>query len=155
MGSTRRAAIDIGTVTTRLLVADVVEGRVDEVSRTTIVTHLGRGLHGSGSLQPDAIERVAAAVASFSREIASLGVEQVSAVATAAGVEPVIGGKPHAPMADLIAKMISTPQRPFDPTRVVMVGDDIGMTKENIQLIHVSFPVFAILGDIQIVENYI
>jgi 4-nitrophenyl phosphatase len=47
----------------------------------------------------------------------------LAAVATAAGVEPVIGGKPHAPMADLIATTISTPDRPFDPTRVVMVGD--------------------------------
>lgn len=47
----------------------------------------------------------------------------LAAVATASGVEPVIGGKPHQPMAELIARMISTPERPFDPTRAVMVGD--------------------------------
>ncbi len=47
----------------------------------------------------------------------------LAAVATAAGVEPVIGGKPHAPMAELIAQLLSTPQQAFDPTRTVMVGD--------------------------------
>ena len=47
----------------------------------------------------------------------------LAAVATAAGVEPVIGGKPHGPMADLIARLVSTPERVFDPTCAVMVGD--------------------------------
>ncbi len=47
----------------------------------------------------------------------------LAAIATAAGVEPVIGGKPHEPMADLIARMLSTPERAFDPTCAVMVGD--------------------------------
>ncbi|HYN32192.1 MAG TPA: HAD-IIA family hydrolase [Ilumatobacteraceae bacterium] len=47
----------------------------------------------------------------------------LAAIATAAGVEPIIGGKPHEPMADLIARLLSTPERPFDPTCAVMVGD--------------------------------
>jgi glycerol-1-phosphatase len=47
----------------------------------------------------------------------------LAAVATASGAEPVIGGKPHEPMAQLIVRLLSTPQRPFDPTRAVMVGD--------------------------------
>jgi len=45
MSETRRlAAIDIGTVTTRLLVADVGPGGVTEVERSTDITHLGEGL---------------------------------------------------------------------------------------------------------------
>ena len=47
----------------------------------------------------------------------------LAAIATAAGVEPVIGGKPHEPMADLIARLVSTPQTTFDPSSTLMVGD--------------------------------
>jgi 4-nitrophenyl phosphatase len=47
----------------------------------------------------------------------------LAAIATAADAVPVIGGKPQQPMADLIATTIGTPEQPFDPSRVVMVGD--------------------------------
>lgn len=80
----RKAAIDIGTVTTRLLIADVSGSRVDELLRRTIVTHLGEGLHDTGVLSADAIGRVADAVAGFMRDIAEAGVEDVVAVATSA-----------------------------------------------------------------------
>lgn len=80
----RKAAIDIGTVTTRLLIADVSGSRVDELLRRTIVTHLGEGLHDTGVLSADAVGRVADAVAGFMRDIAEAGVEDVVAVATSA-----------------------------------------------------------------------
>ena len=80
----RRAAIDIGTVTTRLLIADVDDGRVSEVLRRTTVTHLGEGLHATGSLDDGAVSRVVEAVAGFAADIAHLGVEETSAVATSA-----------------------------------------------------------------------
>lgn len=80
----RRAAIDIGTVTTRLLIADVSGHRVDELLRRTVVTHLGEGLHLTGELSADAIGRVADAVAGFMRDIAEAGVEEIVAVATSA-----------------------------------------------------------------------
>ena len=47
----------------------------------------------------------------------------LAAVTSASGVEPVIAGKPHQPLASLVASMLATEQRPFDPKRVVMVGD--------------------------------
>ena len=57
--SARRAAIDIGTVSTRLLIADVgADGTVDEVLRRTIITHLGEGLTSTGHLSDAAMERV-------------------------------------------------------------------------------------------------
>lgn len=83
-GLMRRAAIDIGTVTTRLLIADVVDGRVEELLRRTTVTHLGEGLHSSGVLGEAAMARVAEAVAGFVRDIESSGVEETVAVATSA-----------------------------------------------------------------------
>ena len=47
----------------------------------------------------------------------------LAAVATASGVDPVIAGKPHRPLASLVASMLATPQHPFDPQRVLMIGD--------------------------------
>ena len=84
-GPRRRAAIDIGTVTTRLLVADVTpDGRIAEVARRTQVTHLGRGLLATGELSSQGIDSVAETVASFMSLVAQLEVDEVFAVATSA-----------------------------------------------------------------------
>lgn len=47
----------------------------------------------------------------------------LAAVATAADTDPVIGGKPHQPMADLIADLLAADDRPVDPATTLMVGD--------------------------------
>jgi 4-nitrophenyl phosphatase len=47
----------------------------------------------------------------------------LAAIATASGVEPVIAGKPHSPLATLVASMVSDGDGAFDPTRTLMVGD--------------------------------
>jgi exopolyphosphatase / guanosine-5'-triphosphate,3'-diphosphate pyrophosphatase len=80
----RLAAIDIGTVTTRLLVADVSDDGIDEVIRSTDITHLGIDLAASGRLSAAAIGRVRDVVAGYAETIAGLNVESVSAVATSA-----------------------------------------------------------------------
>jgi len=80
----RLAAIDIGTVTTRLLIADVSESGVDEVARSTDITHLGQDLTTTGRLSPDAIERVRTVIAEYADTIREYAVEHVSAVATSA-----------------------------------------------------------------------
>ena len=62
----RYAAIDIGTVTCRMYVADVdEEGRLHEVDREYAITNLGEGVDDARELQPQAIERVAAAIEGF------------------------------------------------------------------------------------------
>lgn len=81
---TRVAAIDIGTNTTRLLVAEVGEGRVDELARRSVVTRLGEGVDARRLLLPASIERVHAALDGFRHEIDALGAEQTLAVATSA-----------------------------------------------------------------------
>jgi len=83
-GTERRAAIDIGTVTSRLLVADVTDGVVDEVVRRTVITHLGEGWTSSQTLSAPGIGRVADAVRSFAEEARSLGATRTVAVATSA-----------------------------------------------------------------------
>ena len=46
----------------------------------------------------------------------------VAAIATASGVEPVVAGKPHPPMGEVVRRMV-LPDGELDPTSVVMVGD--------------------------------
>ncbi len=85
MGTERRAAIDIGTVTARLLVADVDGNhRVEQIARRTVITHLGEGLTESGRLSAAGMRRVADAVERFVTEARELGAERVIAVATSA-----------------------------------------------------------------------
>jgi len=80
----RIAAIDIGTVTTRLLVADVTDDGIREVERSTDITHLGEGLTASGRLGTDAMHKVADIVARYRSRIEALGVERTTAYATSA-----------------------------------------------------------------------
>ncbi len=65
----RYAAIDIGTVTCRMLVADVdEEGKLHELRREYAITNLGEGVDATGVLKPEAMRRVADVVAHY-REI--------------------------------------------------------------------------------------
>jgi exopolyphosphatase / guanosine-5'-triphosphate,3'-diphosphate pyrophosphatase len=80
----RVAAVDLGTNSTRLLVADVDEGRVEEVVRRTIVTRLGEGVGRRRRLLPLPVARVRNALTDFRRELESLGAERTLAVATSA-----------------------------------------------------------------------
>lgn len=85
MGTPRRlAAIDIGTVTTRLLVADVGDAGIAEVARSTDITHLGEGLTATGSLSPEAMARVGAVIAGYAATMRELQVERFQALATSA-----------------------------------------------------------------------
>src|SRR5436190_22829032 len=62
---TRIAVIDIGTNSTRLLVADVNGDEVRELERRSTVTRLGRGVDTSGTLAGEAIDDVCDAVDSY------------------------------------------------------------------------------------------
>jgi exopolyphosphatase/guanosine-5'-triphosphate,3'-diphosphate pyrophosphatase len=66
----RTAVIDIGTNSTRLLIADVTpDGRVTEIVRRSVVTRLGAGVDAERALSREACERVYAALAEFRAEI--------------------------------------------------------------------------------------
>lgn len=82
--SRRVAVVDIGTNSTRLLVADVHRGRVSEVERRNRVTRLGRGVDYSGQLSADAIEAVCETVGQYVLLIGELGVESTTVIATSA-----------------------------------------------------------------------
>jgi exopolyphosphatase/guanosine-5'-triphosphate,3'-diphosphate pyrophosphatase len=80
----RVAAIDLGTNTTRLLVADVVDGGVREVHRETRITRLGEGVDARKRLLPVAIARVRNALSDYRRVLESLDAERALLVATSA-----------------------------------------------------------------------
>jgi len=83
-GGKRVAVIDVGTNSTRLLVADVADGRVSPVERRSTVTRLGRGVDLSGHLASEAIEDVCAAIGGYVGMLQELGAENVDVIATSA-----------------------------------------------------------------------
>jgi len=80
----RVAAVDLGTNSTRLLVAEVEDGRVTEVVRRLAITRLGEGVDEHHELHPAPIARVHAVLDGYAREAETLGAERTLAVATSA-----------------------------------------------------------------------
>ncbi len=88
--TTRVAAIDCGTNSIRLLVADLPDpsdgssAPLRDVSRRMEIVRLGQGVDAIGRLAPEAIERTRVALADYAAEIEKLGVERVRMCATSA-----------------------------------------------------------------------
>jgi exopolyphosphatase/guanosine-5'-triphosphate,3'-diphosphate pyrophosphatase len=81
----RVAVVDIGTNSTRLLVADVENTRVThEVARESIVTRLGQGVDATNTLADEAIERVFDVLDRYRAQIDELDVAHTIAVLTSA-----------------------------------------------------------------------
>jgi len=80
----RVAAIDCGTNSIRLLIADITGGNFKEVLRTMEIVRLGQGVDQNKSFHPDAITRTLSAVEKFAQLIASKGVEKIRFCATSA-----------------------------------------------------------------------
>jgi exopolyphosphatase/guanosine-5'-triphosphate,3'-diphosphate pyrophosphatase len=80
----RVAAVDLGTNSTRLLVADVVDHVVVEVARRLTITRLGAGVDVERRLDAQAVARVRTCLDGYSAEIDALGVERTLAIATSA-----------------------------------------------------------------------
>jgi len=78
------ACIDIGSNTTRLLVADAGKGRLRELVTQRAFTRIGKGLPEGGEIPGKKISETAEVVASQARVAREVGAEQVVAVATAA-----------------------------------------------------------------------
>lgn len=103
----RVAAIDCGTNSIRLLIADVEGENFREVVREMRVVRLGEGVDKTGSFSQEAIERTLAAVAEYAQIMASKGVEDIRFCATSAardaknrmvfinGVKELIGVEPE------------------------------------------------------------
>ena len=80
----RVAAIDCGTNSIRLLIADIDGNNSREITRQMEVVRLGQGVDKTGAFHPDAIARTLAAVDLYAAEIAKRGVEKIRFCATSA-----------------------------------------------------------------------
>jgi len=108
----RVAAIDIGTVTTRLLVADIDPARrIHEVERSTDITHLGENVNDTGVLSEAAMQRVATVIGRYSERVEALRVDTVGAIATSASRDAANGER----FLELLAERGIRPQ--------IVVGD--------------------------------
>src|SRR5512133_130543 len=83
---TRVAAIDCGTNSIRLLVADVdpEAGTLVDLVRTMQVVRLGQGVDRTGRIAPEAMARTLAATTAYAATCTDLGVERIRFVATSA-----------------------------------------------------------------------
>ncbi|MEV5238840.1 Ppx/GppA phosphatase family protein [Streptomyces cinnamoneus] len=83
---TRVAAIDCGTNSIRLLIADAdpATGELTELDRRMTIVRLGQGVDRTGRLAPEALERTFAACREYATVIKELGAERLRFVATSA-----------------------------------------------------------------------
>jgi exopolyphosphatase/guanosine-5'-triphosphate,3'-diphosphate pyrophosphatase len=80
----RIAAIDLGTNTALLTIADVAGGRATAIDERAEIVRLGQGLDRTGALDPAAIERTLAVLVDFAAAVKSYGCQRFVAVATEA-----------------------------------------------------------------------
>lgn len=103
----RVAAIDCGTNSIRLLIADIHDGQFKEVHRQMEVVRLGQGVDKNKAFDPEAIERTLKVTGEYARVIAAKGVEKIRFCATSAtrdasnrqifidGVKAILGIEPE------------------------------------------------------------
>jgi exopolyphosphatase/guanosine-5'-triphosphate,3'-diphosphate pyrophosphatase len=143
--ATRVAAVDCGTNSVRLLIADIVDGRLTDLERRMEIVRLGQGVDETGRLAPEALDRTFAAMRGYAKLIAAHDVTgspiKTRVVATSAtrdatnrddfvrgvidifGVEPeVISGDEEARLSFIGATKDLAALRPMRPYLVVDIG---------------------------------
>lgn len=80
----RVAAIDLGTVSSRLMLATVRDGSIEHARKRTVITDLGAGVDATGRFSEDAVARVVEACRGFVDELHAFGAEAVSTTLTSA-----------------------------------------------------------------------
>ncbi len=168
-GAARRAVIDIGTNSIKLLVAEVDGAEVRPVFETSEQTRLGRGFYRTQQLQSDAIHTSLQAVRKFAEQARSLDASAIRLIATSAvrdarnsaeftaGIRSctgldveVISGEQEADWA--FAGVSSLPRLSGHPLLVLDVGG--GSTEFVIgQKQHVSFKQSYPLGTVRLMEQ--
>jgi exopolyphosphatase/guanosine-5'-triphosphate,3'-diphosphate pyrophosphatase len=138
---TRVAAIDCGTNSVRLLLADIADGRLTDLERRMEIVRLGQGVDQTGRLAPEALERTFAAMRGYAKLIDAHDTEKIRVVATSAtrdaenradfvsgvvdifGVVPeVISGEEEAQLSFVGATRDLVELRPPRPYLVVDIG---------------------------------
>ena len=139
----RVAAIDCGTNSIRLLIADIENGTLTDVVRTMVIVRLGEGVDKTGEFSQAALARTFAAIETFALLISQYQPERVRFVATSAsrdvlnrgefmdgvlsrlGIEPdIISGDEEAELSFLgaTADLVNEQEPPAAPYLVVDIG---------------------------------
>ncbi|GAA3126302.1 Ppx/GppA phosphatase family protein [Planomonospora alba] len=179
---TRVAAIDCGTNSVRLLVADVHSDSLHEVERRMEIVRLGQGVDETGRLAPEALERTFAAMRGYAALIEGHGATAVRVVATSAtrdaanrqdfadgvreifGVEPeVVTGAEEAELSftgatgDLVSLSpetgLPTPVGTRPPYLVVDIGG--GSTEFVIGSTHAEAALSVDIGCVRLTERHL
>src|ERR1700689_5618446 len=80
----RVGAIDCGTHSIRLLIADALDGRLRDVHREMRIVRLGQGVDATGRFAPDALQRTRSALVDYAALCTTHGVDRIRMVATSA-----------------------------------------------------------------------
>src|SRR5215210_6759873 len=78
----RVAAIDVGTNSTRLLVAEARADGFRSVERRMVITRLGQGVDRTGVLASDALKRTLSTIADYAATCGELGVQRIRVTGT-------------------------------------------------------------------------
>jgi exopolyphosphatase/guanosine-5'-triphosphate,3'-diphosphate pyrophosphatase len=169
----RKAVVDIGSNSTRLLIAELHEGRVTgELDRRTTVTRLGAGVDADGRLSDDGMQRVFAVLDEYHDAIERLDVDAGVAVMTsavrdstngeqfAAEVQRRYGLEPHVLTGDQEATLTylgATSERdPADTTPTLVLDIGGGSTEMVIGTGHeASFHVSTQAGVVRQTERHL
>jgi exopolyphosphatase/guanosine-5'-triphosphate,3'-diphosphate pyrophosphatase len=169
----RTAVIDIGTNSTRLLIADTDGDRVTgELERESVVTRLGKGVDADGSLNEKAMQRVYSTLEDYRKRIDRHEVDRAIAVLTSAVRDAANGQEfahvvkerfelePHILTGDQEARLTflgATSERdPDDPTPTLVIDIGGGSTEMVIGTGHeVSFHVSNQAGVVRQTERHI
>ncbi|MFG1947884.1 exopolyphosphatase [Nonomuraea sp. NPDC048826] len=176
----RVAAIDCGTNSVRLLVADVGEGVLADVERRMEIVRLGQGVDRTGRLAPEALERTFGAMRGYRKLIDQHGATATRVVATSAtrdaanrqeftdgvreifGVEPeVISGSEEAELSFTgatkglvrLSPETEVPQGPLPPYLVVDIGG--GSTEFVVGSEHAESALSVDIGCVRLTERHL
>ncbi|MDH6198938.1 exopolyphosphatase/guanosine-5'-triphosphate,3'-diphosphate pyrophosphatase [Mycobacterium frederiksbergense] len=110
MGLNRVGAIDCGTNSIRLLIADVVDGKLRDVHREMRIVRLGQGVDATGKFAPEALARTESALADYAALMAEHSVTAVRMVATSAARDAGNRDEFFAMTARLLGKVVAGSQ---------------------------------------------
>jgi exopolyphosphatase/guanosine-5'-triphosphate,3'-diphosphate pyrophosphatase len=176
----RVAAVDCGTNSVRLLVADVSDDTLTEVERRMEIVRLGQGVDETGRLSAEALERTFAAMRGYQQRIELHGAKATRVVATSAtrdaanrqafadGVRQIFGVEPEVVSGDEEAELSFTgatrgllhlspetelPEGPMPPYLVVDIGG--GSTEFVVGASHAEAAISVDIGCVRLTERHL
>jgi len=164
------ASLDIGTNSTRVLVARPVDGKLDIVDRRNTITRLGQGVGANGRLADEAVERTLACLRDYRAILDEHGVERLRVAATSASrdaanrdelfdaVEEVVGVRPELLSGDDEGRMsFLGATGDLDPARGPFLIVDIGggSTEFILGTDHVEGVISVDVGCVRLTEKFL